>query len=359
MVREKRKQLFLVSNMYPSTENVRYGIFVKRFEQAVENEFYLSKIVLTKKRRLLSKVFGYLKLYSKFTSLIFKVNKDDIVYIHFPLYFSPFLAPLVWREIPVVLNFHGNDAVFDTFLKRFLFIFLKRYARRCCKVVVPSNYYLEKTQKILEIESDKLYVYPSGGIDRSTFYPIVKKSNLFVFGFVSNFIRTKGWAIFLEALSTLKMLPSAIPFKAIMVGDGPDRDSILTYINDKHLDVEIINSVNQSDLAKIYAEFDVLVFPTYREQESLGLVGLEALTCGIPVIATKIAGPRGYIYEGYNGFLFEKENSMDLAEKMIKFQNLSSKDLRIMRKNTLESVKEYDSRKVGKGLVIMLKKLTL
>ncbi len=358
MTREKLKRLFLVSNMYPSTENVRYGIFVKRFEQAVENEFNLTKIALTKKRSLLSKVFGYIILYSKVIGLIFKANKDDIVYIHFPLYFSPFLAPLSWRGILVVLNFHGNDAIFDTFLKRFLFIFLKRYARKSRKVVIPSNYYLEKIQKIFDIDRDKLYVYPSGGIDHNTFYPMAKKSNHFVFGFVSNFIKTKGWAIFLEALNILKMSPTAIPFSAIMVGDGPDRNAILKYINEKHLDVTIINSVNQSELSKIYSRFDVFVFPTYREQESLGLVGLEALTCGIPVIASRIAGPMGYIKEGYNGFLFEKENSRDLADKMINFQNLSDNDLRVMRKDTIESVKAYDSQKVGKGLIIMLKKLS-
>ena len=341
--------------MFPSQANRRYGIFVKRFEDIVKKDFLVEKIVLGKQESVFLKLVGYLRLYLKTAFLFFRLGKEDIIYIHFPLYFSPFLALLCAKGAPVYINFHGSDAVFDTPLKKILAIFLKRSINRCYKVVVPSQYYQDRIVSIFDISVDKLHINPSGGIDGSIFYPMDKAEDHFIFGFVSNFIPKKGWDIFLEALAILKSSASTKSFKAIMVGDGPDYPAIKKRINDADFDVEIIKSVEQTKLAGIYARFDVFVFPTYRVEESLGLVGLEALMCGIPVIATKMAGPEGYIIDGYNGYFFERQNSMDLADKMIKYTRLTELEIKSMKQNAIESVQSFEKQLVQKELLKLLK----
>jgi glycosyltransferase involved in cell wall biosynthesis len=102
---------------------------------------------------------------------------------------------------------------------------------------------------------------------------------------------------------------------------------------------------------------DVFVFPTYRQEESLGLVGLEAMACGVPVIATKIGGPLGYIVDNENGFLFDIKNVTMLAEKIMAFYKLPEIEKNKMKRNAITTAQTYDSVTVNKDLVAYLKKL--
>jgi len=89
-------------------------------------------------------------------------------------------------------------------------------------------------------------------------------------------------------------------------------------------------------------------------KESLGLVGLEALACGIPVIASNTEGPKEYVKENVNGFLFERGSAKSLYEKIMKFYNLSDKAKEEMKRKALEVAKEYDSHRVNKELTKFL-----
>ena len=63
----------------------------------------------------------------------------------------------------------------------------------------------------------------------------------------------------------------------------------------------------------------VFIFPTERQTECLGLVGLEAMACDISVIGAQIGGLRDYLKDGYNGFFFEPGSATDLALKIRNF----------------------------------------
>ena len=59
-----------------------------------------------------------------------------------------------------------------------------------------------------------------------------------------------------------------------------------------------------------------MIFPTEREAESLGLVGLEAMAVGVPVIAGNIGGPSSYVRDGENGYLFTPGDYKELVSKV-------------------------------------------
>lgn len=344
--------LYLLSNMYPSERNTMYGIFVKSFEEAVEGEFNVKRIVLTKRVGTLSKLFGYLMLFVGLIKLYFVVSKNDIVYVHFPLYFSFFLYPFIWRKIPMALNFHGSDAVFDSKLKKILFQFLKPIVRKCQKIIVPSVDYMNRIEELFDVSENKIFVYPSGGINSQVFYTMEKSKNIFRLGFISNFIEQKGWRVFLQALDLLKSSGKIPEFNAIMVGSGPDKKNIVEEIKNMDLNVDVIDSLAQHELVHVYNSLSVFVFPTYRE--SLGLVGLEAMMCGIPVIASAVEGPKGYVQDGFNGLLFEKGNSTDLAKKILEYYALSNAKVSIMKQNCVVTAMDYESQHVKKDLLKLL-----
>ncbi|WP_310993452.1 glycosyltransferase family 4 protein [Aequorivita marina] len=355
----KKQRLFLISNMYPSAENVRYGIFVKNFEGAVSDFFYVEKVVLTKKYSLSSKTLGYLKLYLQIAKLYFKCKKDDLVYVHFPLHVAPALLPFWWLNRKVILNFHGSDLIFNSTFKKGLSFFLIPGLRKSF-MVLPSNYYKEKLKSQFNVSASKLFVYPSGGINNKVFSPSgrekVESSN-FVIGFVSNFIEGKGWRIFLNALKKIKEEKSITNFEILMVGDGPDKSEILDLLAEINIKFEVISNVSQKKLAAIYNQMDVFIFPTYREEESLGLVGLEAMACGIPVIASKTGGPMGYVEEDSNGFLFDKKDVGMLTEKILEFYSRPQSEKDEMKDNAIDTAQSYDSVTVNKQLVEFLENL--
>jgi len=95
---------------------------------------------------------------------------------------------------------------------------------------------------------------------------------------------------------------------------------------------------------------DLVVVPSIidstGETEGLPVVLLEALACGKPVVATRVAGAPDVIVDGHNGFLAEPKNPGDLAEKMVKALNA---DAATLSKNARDSVQQYDWEMIGKN----------
>jgi glycosyltransferase involved in cell wall biosynthesis len=335
--------------MYPSPKNIRYGVFVKNFVVSLEDTFQIKKTVLTKKEGL-NKLYGYIGFYLRIVKVMFNAKKEDLVYVHFPLHVAPILC-LFNRKY--ILNFHGSDLIFNNTLKKFLSFFLKKLIKKSA-IVLPSNYYRAFFLTQFEKEKENLFVYPSGGINRTIFNAAtnVSKSGDFVIGFVSNFIEKKGWKILLNAIEILLKENSISNFSIRLVGDGPDKKEIKNKVEKLNISYTLKSNLTQSELAKEYNLFNVFVFPTYNE--SLGLVGLEALSCGVPVIASNVGGPKGYIKSGENGILFKVKDAKELSLKIKEYYNFNSELKSKMITNAINTAYEYDSRKVKSDIVSFL-----
>jgi len=353
-LRDKSK-LFLISNMYPSKLHVRYGIFVQNFEKAVETHYNIERVVLTKKDSILTKLLGYVFLYIKIFSLILKAKSEDILYVHFPLQIAPALWFVNFFKKRLILNFHGSDLIFENRFTIFLSFFLIPLIRKK-HIVVPSEYYRKKIVKEYGVRPYKIFVYPSGGLNLNVFYPMsVKKNKSFVLGFVSNFITSKGWKEFLVAVDRIIKKRIINNIEVVLIGDGPDKKKIDQFLSKSEMNYKLMSGISQSELAVKFNEFDLFIFPTYRE--SLGLVGLEAMACGTPVIAGKVGGPMGYIKSGFNSFLFKKKDSDDLVEKILEYYFLSFQEKEIIKYNAIETARQYESNKVNAELLFFLKSL--
>ena len=97
-----------------------------------------------------------------------------------------------------------------------------------------------------------------------------------------------------------------------------------------------------SELVDFYNSIDVFIFPTYRRSESLGLVGLEAMSCGCFVIASDNYGPSSYIKNNKNGFTFKSKDPIDLKNRFIEFTNLNNEKLNKIISKAKETALEYD-----------------
>jgi len=319
-------KILLISNMYPSKENPSYGIFVKNFIKILSNNFDFKNIVIRgREKSKLKKLLNYVVFSIKIIFYgIFK--KYDIIYLHYVTHASlPLLLVSYFTKAKIVLNYHGDDLVRNiSFTQKILFYVSKILSNKADLIVVPSDFFKKRVIEILEVEENDIYVYPSSGIDLELFRPLSKAKNKNKFGFneddyvvgmVSSIYEAKGWKVFLDAMCELKK--DILNLKILIAGRGIEEKELLSYIKKKNLDdiVVFVREKTHSELVEIYNALDIFIFPTMLE-ESLGLVGLEAMACGVPVVGSNIGGLTDYIKDDYNGYLFEVASSEEMSLKI-------------------------------------------
>lgn len=99
-----------------------------------------------------------------------------------------------------------------------------------------------------------------------------------------------------------------------------------------------------------------MIFPTML-YESLGLVGIEAMACGCPVIGSNIGCLPEYIKDGITGFLFESGNSHELAERITYFYKLTDEQRNTMRIQAVKTAHQYDSDEISRMLISKMKEI--
>lgn len=217
-----------------------------------------------------------------------------------------------------VITVHGGDILalkgsFMTKIKRFVL-------KRADAVVVNSTATLRACEAVYV--GANYQVIPMG-IDASRFRPIPKSKDLeqryelkdFTVLFVGRLSEEKGVKYLLEALKELKS--QKVLFNALIIGDGILRRDLEGYVRKNGLvdEVTFVGWVDPEQLPAYYGLADVFVGPSLREAQ--GLVFVEALSMGVPIIATNVDALPDIVIEGKTGFLVKPNSSGDILEKLM------------------------------------------
>ncbi|SHK16712.1 Glycosyltransferase involved in cell wall bisynthesis [Clostridium cavendishii DSM 21758] len=350
----------MISNMYPNKKHPSYGVFVKNFEKfAAEQNIDVNSVVMFKANNKVSKILKYMSFYIR---VIFKIlfSKYDIVYVHFVSMSSiPVLIANKFKKFKIYTNVHGSDVI----PKKKSDFKLQKFAKKILKisevVVVPSNYFKKYIVENFEIEFERIKVFPSGGIDEKLFvkkgeeYINLKKNefniatNEKIYSFVGRIEEAKGWETLIKAIEILKKKNCLENMRFIIIGNGSENNKFLESLEKSNIKDKIIkiNLLDQKELVDIYNISDYFIFPSYSE--SLGLVGLEAMACGTPVIGSNISAIREYLINGYNGYLFETKNSNELAKILEDTLNLNDNQYKALNSNSIVTSQAYYKKNIG------------
>lgn len=355
-------KLFLISNMYPDSNSPGYGVFVKNVADYLDDngvKILYFAIIKGRSKNAIHKFLKYISFY--FNIILHYFKAYDAIYIHYPNMAIPVLFPLFKiRSKKLIVNYHGEDLLYSgrigTILGRITENFVKRYAD---VVVIPSIYFKQELLKRAICAEDKIIVFPSGGINPKVFYPTMKnnENQILQLGFVGRIEYGKGWK---EYIMTLDKLKDVVNFHGYIIGYGTLESEMQNLIlqcglNDK---VDIIKGLPQDKLREYYTFFDLLLFTT-QLPESLGLVGLEAMACGTPIIATNIGGVATYAVNNYNSLCVEIGDIEGIVASIIKYKNMSNDDRLIMRNNCVNVAKKYYVETVHKTFLKELKRVLL
>lgn len=119
-----------------------------------------------------------------------------------------------------------------------------------------------------------------------------------------------------DTLSVLECVAEKTGALLVLIGDGPELESVRTSARQKGLSKNVHFFGEIDDVAPIFSAADVALFPS--ESESFGLAALEASACGTPVVATAVGGVPEVILDGETGFLHPVGDTAGMAESVIR-----------------------------------------
>ncbi len=181
---------------------------------------------------------------------------------------------------------------------------------RDCEAIVPSRQQLVDTCRSHRLDPERVHVVPNG-VDTALFRPqpqAAVRARLglgegFAFVFAGRLNRQKGAHHAIEALAEARA--GGVAARLLVVGDGEERDWLESLARRRRLDdvVAFVGAQPRVTVADYLAAADAFVFPTERD-EAAPLVLLQALACGLPVVATVRGGiPEVVDRPGDNGLL--------------------------------------------------------
>jgi len=240
-------------------------------------------------------------------------NRFDVVHLHGPL--APNLPGIVshYSPYPQVATFHTAFVGFNwNKIGKFLFY---RDSRKIRKYIFVSRVAKDAIDHVYKSTG---IIIPNG-IDFERFHKqkeklIKDRTDKILVGFLSRLEPRKGLDILIKALAISDFLRNNV--ELIVGGDGPLRKKYEFMARDSGIKFKFLGQIERGKVPVFYKSLDVFVAPS-RGGESFGMILLEAMASGVPVIASDIPGYMEVIKDGFNGILFKNESPECLSRKLI------------------------------------------
>jgi glycosyltransferase involved in cell wall biosynthesis len=254
-------------------------------------------------------------------------TKADVVHAHSYIFSTSNQAALASRLSgrPLVLHIHGATYARHSMMARrtasALYLKEKIYDRTLGKwtiasadaIAAVSKFDLQKCKEVFGVEGDKLHLIPNA-VDAEVFRPSDEtRDGPPVVTFIGRLEQWKGASSF---MTIARMVRDQVPEARFMVvGDGSMKSSLTSEFQDLLPSTQFVGEVAHRDIPAILHDTTVLVLPSYIE--GLPTVCLEALACGIPVVASDTGGTSEVILDGETGFLRPVDDLPGFADRVV------------------------------------------
>lgn len=309
------RNLLFINNGYPTHANPNHSTYAKTIANCIEQSGCELDLLVVKFNKKISPFYKLVKYFIYWIKLfVVNLNKYDKVYVNH----APFAWPIFWNftfrknKNKLYIHWHGDDAVNNT---RFLKVTrdIVKNATKECFHIAPSMYFKKLLVDELGLNTDKIVVSPSGGVDVSVFKAETRPLGVTInLGFASGMSVGKGADLIMALVDNVENIETQINRKIIfkIIDYGSD---ILKYHNklDKHKHVILIPTMSKSQMPDYYSQIDILIMGSRRKSESLGLVVLEAMSCGKPVVTFNDFAFPEFVKSGISGEMVDFSDNFD------------------------------------------------
>ena len=280
-----------------------------RFDGYVENLFFHE--VESHEYPLFGHDNYVLALASKMVEVASRASLD-LLHVHYaiPHAAAGFLArEILGKQGPrLVTTLHGTDITVVGQDRSFLPV--TRFSiERSDAVTVPSRFLREATYEQLGVDRGVAIEVIPNFVDTEVYRPDGARHGRPVIVHTSNFRPVKRVD---DVVRVFSLLRRGRDCELVLIGDGPERSRVERLARDLGVDDSVTFLGKQHAFVKVLQGARVFVLPSATE--SFGLAALEALACGVPVVASRVGGLPEVVTEGENGFLAPLGDTAGLAE---------------------------------------------
>jgi glycosyltransferase involved in cell wall biosynthesis len=245
----------------------------------------------------------------------------DILHFHFPNPTGEFSYLISGLRSRVVVSYH-SDIVRQVNLLKLYSPFLIRFLKKADVILASSPNYVRSSSMLMRFRH-KCKVIPYGHK-----LPVLKPTDEVtekiaairrVFGpsvllFVGKFRNYKGLHILFEAMKGIRG-------KLILIGSGPLGSDLLAYRAEAGLDKKIsfLGELSDQELVYYLHACDILILPSNLRSEAFGLVQLEAMACGKPVVSTELGTGTSFVNRNEETGLVVGPNDTDALAHAVNY----------------------------------------
>lgn len=293
-------RVLVISNMYPARD-CSFGVFVKHQVDALRENGVEVLTVARKKNTI--PAYGPF-LFKTILRLLF--HSYDVVHAHYG--FHSALVPAILKRRPLVVTFHGSDALLETRRNPLYFRLQKFVVARADRLIAVSSEVEGELTKALGADSSKVSLVPCG-VDSDAFRPLDRGAcrelskidpEQKVAIFVGRLEERKGLDILFQAA---ERLPEVL---FLLIGEGP--------LDSGPSNCRFLGARPNSAIPTLLCAADAFVLPS--RSEGTPVVVLEAMACGLPVVATRVGGIPDLIRDWVNGFCVEAGDAAALTDRL-------------------------------------------
>ena len=341
-----KNKIILISNMYPSVSNPRYGSFVKSIHDCLKDQrgFDLKLISITYKKSKFIKLFSYAYFYySIYLNLLF--NPKALFYFHFVSHSTLPILFLKKGRRRYIFNFHGSD-LYQVGILNFI---LTESMKKANVIISPSEYFADEIKnKFANLNC--IRVIPTAGIPKQYFdkkgrnnlLTSTQKINL---GFIGRVSEKKGIDIVFKVYEELQK--KYCECKLIIAGNKLAENELTNYNSSIDFKKIVwIDNLGREDLHVIYDEIDILLVPS-RYKESLGLVVLEGMSKNCIVLMSQQKSFKKILH-GTEAVSSLENSSNRFVEEINMLKSLSKEKLSEKLNSSRITAQQYSEKNICK-----------
>ncbi len=285
----------------------------------------------------------------------------DLVHVHYaiPHAASAYLAKQMMGEqgLRTLTTLHGTDITLVGMMPSFYEI--TRFSIDVSDgITAVSKFLRDETVEQFKVDAPIDVVY--NFVDSDEFKPVTDtgiKERLAPNGerlmfHVSNFRKVKNIPVVVEVFSEVR---KKVPARLILVGDGPEREPSERQAAELGIAKDVVFMGDQEYIAEILPAADVFFLPS--EHESFGLSALEAMSCEVPVVGSRVGGLSEVVVEGETGFLCDPHDVGCMTQLILSLFTNEPYRAEIGRRARERATREFDRDRIVDQYVEVYRRL--